>query len=36
MLAAYVAKECGGETLGEPTVDVGADLDMVLFGGGII
>jgi hypothetical protein len=27
MLAAYVAKECGREMLGERTVDVGTDLE---------
>jgi hypothetical protein len=36
ILGSYEAKECGGETFGEPTADVGADLDMFLLGGGII
>jgi hypothetical protein len=29
-------KEGRGETLGEPKVEVGADLDTALFGGGIM
>ena len=36
MLLEYWEYECGGETFGEPTVDVGAECDMVLLGGGII
>lgn len=29
-------KELGGETLGEPTLDVGAEWEMIGFEGGII
>ena len=35
-LAAHVAKECGREMLDKPTMEVGTDLDIILFGGNII
>lgn len=33
--AAYVAKVCGGETLGDPNAEAGADLEVLLGGGSI-
>ena len=36
VLLEYGENELGGETLGEPTLDVGAECEMIGFGGGII
>lgn len=36
MAVEYDEYEWGGETLGEPMADTGAECDMLLFGGGIM